>query len=218
MGPHRQTQPRPIIVRFKTHNAKEVTYQQRRLLAGTGLYINLHLDEKSRRENALMSRIERLAKEKDQRSHRLPGNRLRFKNNIYTIEQLRKGQCIGLDVHDLNQQSSEKVVGFFGEFSPLSNFHHVDIEIKGQQFPFVEKFYQLKTAELCGDITAFARISLEDDPAIIKQIAKDIRTPALTIPNFDDDTLENIMMTGLRTKFQNKNGPGFAKIHNLLKS
>ena len=42
MGPYRQTQPRPIIVRFKTHNAKEITY---RLLAGTGLFINLHLDE-----------------------------------------------------------------------------------------------------------------------------------------------------------------------------
>ena len=86
-----------------------------------------------------MSRIEQLAKEKDQRSHRLPGNRLKFKNNIYAIEQLRKGQCIGLDIHDLHQQISEKVIGFFGEFSPLSNFHHANIDIVGQQFPHVPK-------------------------------------------------------------------------------
>ena len=137
MGPHRQTQPRPIIERFKTHNAKEVTYEQRRLLAGTRLYINLQLDEKSHRENVLMTQIEQLAKEKYQRSHRLPGNRLKFKNNIHKIEQLRKGQCIGLDVHDLHQQISEKVIGFFGECSHLSNFHHVNIGIVGQQFPHV---------------------------------------------------------------------------------
>ena len=86
-----------------------------------------------------MSRIERLAKEKDQRSHRLPGNRLKFKNDIYTMDQLRKGGCNGLNVHELHQQSAEKVIGFFGEFSPISNFHHVNIDIEGQQFPHVEK-------------------------------------------------------------------------------
>ena len=67
-----------------------------------------------------------------------------------------------------------------------------------------KKFYQLKKAEICGDIAAIARITLEDDPAIIKQIAKDIRTPEGLPPTLDEDTLEHIMMTGLRAKFQNK--------------
>ena len=47
-------------------------------------------------------------------------------------------------------------------------------------------------------------ISLEDDPAIIKQIAKDIRSPEGTMPKFDEDNLEDIMITGLRAKLQNK--------------
>ena len=55
--------------------------------------------------------------------------------------------------------------------------------------------------KMCGDIAAIARITLEDDPAIIKQITKDIQTQEGLTPKFDEETLENIIM---RAKFQNK--------------
>ena len=73
----------------------------------------------------------------------------------------------------------------------------------------MEKYYQFKKAELCCDVTSIGRITLEDYPAAIERISKNITTPEGLAPNFDEETLVGFMLTGLKAKFQNHNTKSF---------
>lgn len=189
---------RPIIVKFKTHHAKEVCYNRRKMLKGTGIFVNLHLTDEHRRESTLLDRATRFAQRTDP-SARRQNNRVIYKQKAYTITELR---ATDLPVHKLHQRESETAIGFLGKLSPFSNFYDCELSIDGCKYENVEKYFQCKKAEMYGDMQTMSEILLQEDPATIKRLAKKITGPDGKPIQRDLEAETQIMEKALDEKFK----------------
>ena len=118
MGSYDSSRCRPIIVKFKTHRSKEVVYSKRKMLKGSGIFINLHLTDEHQRESVLLDKVARFAHSSDQSAKR-QGDQIWYKQKLYTLHELSASD---LPVHNIHQRENETVIGFLGELSPLSFF------------------------------------------------------------------------------------------------
>ena len=201
LGPYNKGKTRPIVVKFKTHNAKMVTYQHCfNLSRESGIYINLHLPDEIKYDHVLMDKITKFAKNYDNQASRV-GDKVAYKGLLYSIEDIQKSD---LPVKDIHQTELNGVIGFLGKLSPFSNFFKCELEIDKRHYTSVEKYFQQKRAEDAGDIKVAAEISLQDDPASIKNTAKKIRMPDGTKPVFNPDRDKEIMSKALRAKFSHE--------------
>ena len=191
--------PRPIIVRFKSHQAAERAFANRFSLKGTGVWLKPHYTEKTEREHNAMEKVAKLAKQRDRSARIISGARLVYKGSAYNIDTIRNTDIPTREVHERNNEST---LCFHGQLSPLSNFYKANFKVNGTQFICNEQFYQSEKARRHGDIDSLAKIMLESDPATIKSIGKSIKkNPNITQ---EDDEKANLdtMEKGLREKFQ----------------
>ena len=199
LGPYRPDHVRPIIVRFKSQHAKEVTLSRRGLLKGTGIFINPHISEEKKKQEHLGHQILEMAKEIDQ-SCRRTGSRIVYKGKNHSIESLKQSD---LPIHKIHQRENEETIGFLGELSPLSNFYYSPFELDGQKFPSVEHFFQQKKSEFYGDMRTAAKISLAAHPLEAKILGKSITLPNGEIPIRNTEAEFAIMKRGIGQKFKN---------------
>ena len=87
----------------------------------------------------------------------------------------------------------QTVLGFYGKFSPFSNFNAAEFEVNGQKFPTVEHFYLYKKCDLNGKKELAYRVLKTPQP---------VETIAISKGNvLDDDTRLEVVRTGLLAKF-----------------
>ena len=197
MGTYDSSRRRPIIVKFKTHRAKEVVYSRRKMLKGTGIFINLHLTDEHQRESALLDKVARYAQNSDPSAKR-QGDKIWYKHKLCTLKELSASD---LSIHNIHQRENESVVGFLGQLSPLSNFFRTDLLIEGRKYENVEKYFQSKKAEMYGDMQTMSEILLQEDPVEIKKLSKRIARPGGKPLVRDMNAEVKIMHTALKAKF-----------------
>ena len=189
---------RPIIVRFKSHSAKEVTLNQSSCLRGTHFSVRPHLSEDTQRSANILYKAQRLGKNTDS-SCKVTGSKLVHKGKHYDIENIQKSE---IPVHTIHQRDNGNAVGFLGFLSPLSNFHPCDLKVNGYSYKSVEHFYQVRRAELCNERELSAKLHVMDTAREVKQSVNDFKRKnpgKLVLP--EKGNLE-IMKTGLAAKFQ----------------
>ena len=197
LGKFRSDRTRPIIVKFKTHSAKETTYSRRTWLAGTGIVVKLHQPEPQQRLESTLDKIATMARQYDSTA-RKTGDKLVYKGKIHDINSILNSD---LPVHQINERETAEAIGFLGHLSPLSNFFKCDIQNDGLHYENVEKYYQFQKATHYGDVERAAEIFIEEDPYTIKKVSKGITLPNGERPMPDREFEESIMKKVLKVKF-----------------
>ena len=198
-GPKRGSKPRDIIVRFKSHRAADITYERRKGLKGSGLWIKRDVPARLERESRLIEKVLPMAKDMDKSARVVQGNKLMFKGKIFDTDNL---STTGLPLHQIHQKETENTIYFKGQLTPLSNFFQTPITIQNIRFHSVEQFYQAEKARRHGDRRNFMAIMEEYDPAEIKSLAKKIvQNPAITREAEMEANIQS-METALHEKFK----------------
>ena len=116
LGKYQKGKTRPIIVRFKTHHASEVTYSRRGMLDKSGMAIYHHVSDETRRHNSILDKIVKRAQESDSSARRI-GDKISYKGSVHDLQSIKKSD---LQIHKIHQTENETAIGFLGELSPLS--------------------------------------------------------------------------------------------------
>ena len=200
LGPRLTDKPRPIIVRFKHHNARDLTYERRQMLRGSGIGLREHLPPKLERDKSTLEKIATLARYQDPNARCISGPRLLFKGKTYDIDSVQR---TGLNVEQIHQKETPKAVYFQGHLSAFSNFYQSPINMEGTSYHCIEQYYQAKKAERNGNRDIHSKIMTEPCPAEIKRLAKFItRSQTATAETEKNENLK-VMRHALQTKFQN---------------
>ena len=197
IGPKIKGRIRPIVVRFKTHQAKEFTYRFKKTLATASIYVKLHLPEETRYQDNLINKVATVAHTRD-RSARRVGDKILYKQEVHTLKDLESSD---LDLQSIHQKENDKAIGFLGRLSPLSNFHKCEIVDKGRRYNCSEQMYQQLKAEHYGDLKVSAEIGLMDEPVLMKRKARQITLPSEERPNENRELDKQLMLRALKAKF-----------------
>lgn len=194
--------PRPIIVRFVKHSAKEQVLHNKRYLKGTNYGISPHTVEDTHDDHQLLKHALTIVRRTDENAKVL-GQKMLYQGKVYDIDQLKSK---GIDLKDLHQRENPAEMHFLGRLSPMSNFHDCIIKDCDRTFTSAEQMYQYLKAKHHGDVKAMAAIMLCSTAKGAKEEGKSIHVP---LGNDPDDMLRKydaIMEQTLRCKFgQNQN-------------
>ncbi len=108
--------------------------------------------------------------------------------------ELRYGEAVKAGCEkEVQTPEGQTVLGFYGKFSPLSNFASAELEVNGTKFPTVEHFYSYKKCDLNGK---------KDLAYCILKTPQPVETIAISRGNvLDDDTRVEVVKTALLAKF-----------------
>ena len=157
---------RPIIVRFKSYSAKELTLSRSSGFRNTQFSVRPHFsDEKTEIIYCLLRRAQRLGKSTD--SHcRIFGNKFIHKGKAYGVEIIEHSS---IPLHQLHQRETSDSIGFLEYLSPLSNFHRCDFSVNCSTYRSVEHFYHISRAERCNEFGLAAKLNMLDTAREVKQ-------------------------------------------------
>ena len=162
-----------------------------------GIYINRQYSEATEKERRKLHPILRAARKNEnyRGKCKMEGPALIIKGRNYTSGNLHQ---LPDDINGYRATSrldeNEKVIGFFGELNPLSNFHLTQFNINGINYHSSEQFIQhqkcvlfadkgsekmVLTAETPLECKTIARNIINFDPAVWKDNAKACCTPGI---------------------------------------
>lgn len=192
---------RPIIVRFKSHSAKELTLSRSSGFRNTQFSVRPHFSDETQRSSTILQKAQRLGKSSDPHC-RISGNKLIHKGKAYGVENIEHSS---IPLHQIHQRETSDSIGFLGYLSPLSNFHRCDISVNGSTYRSVEHFFHISRAERCNEFGLAAKLNMLDTAREVKQTVNEFkRNNAGKLVLSESDDLD-IMKTGLNAKF--KEGP-----------
>ena len=185
---------RPLLIKFRFYEDKEKVTQNKRLLKGSGIFINDHLcTESMRKKNSLYPVLKELQKvnpKAHMRADKIFSNgRLFDENNIYELP---------IDAHLSCTKFKDDITLFSGRFSKLSNLYPCKIEVEGQIWNSVEHIYQFKKVTAAGNPDIAAQIIGTENPMEAMFIGKRITPPD---PSWNDKAKE-ILKEALSIKFK----------------
>ena len=144
--------PRPMIVKYVTHRARdEVLYAARNLKnKPPHLYINEDLPAEIKSQRAVIRAVSIQARAAGARTVKLQGDRVIIDNRTYTYETINTVP----DIYSLESARTVKVsqdtTAFYSRFSYLSNFYQAYFWNDGIQYNSVEQMYQRRKLEAAG--------------------------------------------------------------------
>lgn len=199
MGPHQGNgRSRPILVRFTSHRAKELTLSRSSGLRNSPFSVRPHLSEESQRASTVLHKAHRIGKQTDP-ACRVSSSKIIYKGRPYGIESIKDS---GIPLHKIHQRESADAIGFLGYLSPLSNFYNCDILVNGAKHKSVEHYYQIRRAELCNETKLARKLQVMDTAREVKQAVNEFkRTHPGKLKLAEEDDL-NVMKAGLVAKFQ----------------
>ena len=99
----------------------------------------------------------------------------------------------------VSTKSDDKVVSFFGELCPFSNFYQANFTYKGQTYHSSEQFIQHTKSQYCNDQETAYRILNTQSALACKQLG-------YLVKNFNQqnwvDSIETLCKDGIRAKFE----------------
>ena len=105
---------------------------------------------------------------------KLEGTELTIKGKKYSFENLQDLPA-NISTHVVSSQQNEQYYGFFGEFSPLSNFHPAPFIHDGVKYHSSEQYIQKMKADFSNDIETAAQIMLATTPYKCKRLGRSVK-------------------------------------------
>ena len=197
--------PRPLIVKFVSHTARDnILYAARSSKEKPpGIYVNEDLPSEVKTQRAELRAVANQARTAGARHVKLQGDKVTIDNKVYTHDSIKLlPPKYGLEAAR-TKKVNDKTIGFHSKYSYLSNFYHSQFVYDGVKFTSVEQMYQVKKAELAGRQDLVPIMLAETDSLRIKRLGDMIFTPR------DDEWHKSkidIMQTAVRVKFQQNPG------------
>ena len=158
VGRYSRDKTRPICVEFQHRLDMEYFYANRRWTR-RGIFIDKAYTQEVEHKRRLLRPILKAARRlpEYQGLCRLECDELVLKGKHYSFDRLDRLPS-NLNVFNLSSKEDNHTVGFFGELSPLSNFHPANFTVNGVHYTSSEQFIQHTKALLFNDYATAKKI------------------------------------------------------------
>ena len=191
--------PKPIIVRCIMHSTRDKVLQAARKSTHKpeGIFLNDDLPAPIKKERAVLRQTANYATSCGA-TVRLSGDRLSVNNLSYTYKNLST-LPYDLSLYAARTVKSGDCVGFYSEFSYLSNFSKAMIQVESQSYPSMEHYYQTERCRAAGRDDLVEQIAATSDCVTVKSIGDSSHSREHTQEWFTKQ--EAVMKKGLVAKF-----------------
>ncbi len=191
---------RNVVVKLHSYSDRELIWERRHNLKGSKLWLDEHFAVEIQVRCRLLLPFLQAARKRGEKSYlnndRLVINGQRFSSSPRDLRslELRYGDAVKAGCErEVQTNSGQTVLGFYGKFSPMSNFAAAEFEVSSQKFPTVEHFYSYKKCELNGKKELAYHVLKTEQP---------VETIAISKGNaLDDETRVEVVKSGLLAKF-----------------
>lgn len=193
-----------LIVKFKSVFDRNIIWNARKTLKGSGYYANEDLPAQIQREHKQLVIIAKAARAMPELPDRVyvNANKLSMDGQTYSLETLPEA----IQPKRISERKSETVLCFGGLLSrhhPLSNFCPASFKVNNVSYSSSEQAFQHAKALQFGDHRSAQRIMNNNDPDEHKRIGRNI---ANYVQSEWNSVRDDILQVILRAKFtQNKN-------------
>jgi ribA/ribD-fused uncharacterized protein len=191
---------RTIVAKFHFYPDRMEVWQNRKLLKGTGIFVNEDFPIEIDRQRRTMMPIMKAARDQGMKAY-LVGSKLMVDSRAYTMTSL-DSLPEAISTTNVSEKRLGDYVFFSGRLSPLSNFHPCILEDGGITFNTSEQYYQYHKAMFAKDYITAKKILLADDPIDQKSLGDGVK---LDIKAFLQGPAKSVMRNGLRAKFSQNN-------------
>ena len=174
VGRYSRDKTRPICVEFQHRLDVEYFYANRRWTR-RGIFIDKAYTQEVEHKRRLLRPILKAARRlpEYQGLCRLECDELVLKGKHYSFDRLDRLPS-NLNVFNLSSKNDNHTVGFFGELSPLSNFHPANFTVNGVHYTSSEQFIQHTKALLFNDYATAKKIINATNAMECKELSRDI--------------------------------------------
>ena len=174
VGRYSRDKTRPICVEFQHRLDVEYFYANRRWTR-RGIFIDKAYTQEVEHKRRLLRPILKAARRlpEYQGLCRLECDELVLKGKHYSFDRLDRLPS-NLNVFNLSSKEDNHTVGFFGELSPLSNFHPANFTVNGVHYTSSEQFIQHTKALLFNDYATAKKIINATNAMECKELSREI--------------------------------------------
>ena len=174
VGRYSRDKTRPICVEFQHRLDVEYFYANRRWTR-RGIFIDKAYTQEVEHKRRLLRPILKAARRlpEYQGLCRLECDELVLKGKHYSFDRLDRLPS-NLNVFNLSSKEDNHTVGFFGELSPLSNFHPANFTVNGVHYTSSEQFIQHTKALLFNDYATAKKIIDATNAMECKELSREI--------------------------------------------
>ena len=175
LGKYNPVRGHPISVAFVKKADADHVYNSKKLL-GKGVYVDREYSSTTESEQKRLRPILRAARRLDEYRGlcKLEGTELTIKGKRYSFDNLHDLPA-NISTHIVSSRQNEQYYGFFGEFSPPSNFHPALFIHDGVKYHTSEQYIQKMKADFCKDRDASAQIMIATTPYECKKLGRGVK-------------------------------------------
>ena len=198
---HRNGKPfqgknRKIIVKFRFLEHRQLVWANRRKLKDTSLFMSEDFCEETKSARSRLTPIMKAAW-KHQHNAKLVKDELIIDGVHYTLSTLHRLPQHLDPAKVATPTVQENTIAFYGQFSPLSNFHLARFTVDGQEFASSEHYFQHAKALHSDQDDIASSIMNAPDPAVAKRLGNQVK------PNNSwNQRMSQVMKTGCIAKFE----------------
>ena len=191
--------PKPIIVRCIAHSTRDKVLQAARRCPHKpeSVFLNEDLPVPLKKERAVLRQTAKHA-ESTGATVKLAGDRLMVNNLSYTYKSLHTLPH-EFSLFSARTRKTGDCMGFYSEFSFLSNFFKSDFQVDNRTYPTMEHYFQTMRCQAAGRDDLVNQINVTSDCAAVKSVGDSV--PSRDLPQDWYAKQEPIMKAGLVAKF-----------------
>ena len=165
--------PRPLYMRMLHRADRDRIWAARRNLRGSTIRIAEDLPQTYLKARRLLLPVMKAARASEHKAT-FVNDKLRVEGQDYGINDLKHLPAdLNPEIGCINE--SDDVLGFFGRYTPFSNFYQCGFTIDGHTYNCVEQYIQKSKAETLGSPQIAQKIITEENPAQQKQLGKSVK-------------------------------------------
>ena len=175
LGMYNRDRPRPVSVEFVHHEDVSFIMENKSYLS-KGIFVNREFSPEIERKRRTMLRILRAARHIDsyKKQIRLEKDKIIIKGKDYDMSNIHDLPD-DLNAFKVTSKENGRVVGYFGELNPLSNFFPAKFTIDGHSFISSEQYIQASKANFFGDIEVYNQIMECKHSVDCKELSRKIK-------------------------------------------
>ena len=159
LGRYNRDRPRPVSVEFVHHEDVSFIMENKSYLSD-GIFVNREFSPEIERKRRTMLPILRAARHIDnyKKQIRLKKDKIVIKGKDYDMSNIHDLPD-DLNAFKVTSKEDGRVVGYFGELNPLSNFFPAKFTLDGHTFISSEQYIQASKADFFGDRDVYNQIN-----------------------------------------------------------
>ena len=158
LGRYNRDRPRPVSVEFVHHEDVSFIMENKSYLSD-GIFVNREFSPEIERKRRTMLPILQAARHIDnyEKQIRLEKDKIVIKGKDYDMSNIHDLPD-DLNAFKVTSKEDGRVVGYFGELNPLSNFFPAKFTLDGHTFISSEQYIQASKADFFGDRDVYNQI------------------------------------------------------------